>query len=238
MIDGGQFLRDALLNASKLVECSLIKLCLMFVWTLAHFADRYISYLPARQQTRRFLKENGTLLKRAGWKGVLVLAEGLARSHVAVVYSHCLREFERDCEYISSEKSLQAASRVARIARNELHEQLRRGLCSLSAISRTAPFVGLFGSCIGILGSFRGYAGNKYGYIAFLTTNLAEGLVPTTVGLLVGVVATWSFSWQTDRLAVFDAEMEIASLGLESYLKNQSPQPLPENDSLPAVLFS
>ena len=222
MNDGGQFLRDALLNASRLVECSLIILCLMFVWTLTHFAEQCIGYLVARQQTRRFLKESGTLLKTGEWKRVPVLAERLTRSHVAVVYSRCLREFEKDCEHISSEQSLQAAIRVARIARNDLHEQIRRGLNSLSAISRTAPFVGLFGTCIGILDSFRGYAGNKYGYIAFLATNLAEGLVPTTVGLLVGVVATWSYNWQNGRLAVFDAEMEIASLELESYLKNQS----------------
>jgi hypothetical protein len=42
------------------------------------------------------------------------------------------------------------------------------------------------------------------------------------VGLLVGVVATWSYNWQNDRLAVFDSEMEIASLELESHLKKQS----------------
>jgi biopolymer transport protein ExbB/TolQ len=222
MNDGGQFLRDALLNASKLVECSLILLCLMFVWTFAHVADRCISYLAAMQQTRKFLKESETLLKRGEWKSVLALAESLTRSHVAVVYSRCLREFEKDCEYISPEQSSQAAIRVASIARNDLHGQLRRGLNSVSAISRTAPFIGLFGTCIGILDSFRGYAGNKYGYIAFLATNLAEALVPTTVGLLVGVVATWSYNWQNDRLAVFDAEMEIASLELESHLKNQA----------------
>jgi biopolymer transport protein ExbB/TolQ len=223
MNDGSQFLRDALLNASKLVECSLIILSLMFAWTLAHFADRCISYLAAMRQTNRFLKESKTLLKRGELKSVLVLAESLTRGHVAVVYSRCLREFEKDCEYISSEQSSYAASRVACIARNDLHEQLRRGLNSLSAISRTAPFVGVFGTCIEILDSFRGYAGSKSGYIAFLATNFAEALVPTTVGLLVGVVATWSYNWQNDRLAVFDAEMEIALLELESYLKNQSP---------------
>src|SRR5260370_6357741 len=141
MNDGGQFLRDALLNASKLVECSLIILSLMFAWTLAHFADRCIRYLAAIQQTSGFLRERQTLLKRGEWKNVLVLAESLTRSHVAVVYSRCLREFEKDCEYISSEQASQAASRVARITRNDLHEQLSRGSNSLSPLSRTAPFV-------------------------------------------------------------------------------------------------
>jgi biopolymer transport protein ExbB/TolQ len=222
MNDGGQFLRDALLNASNPVESTLLILSLMFAWTLAHFADRCISYLAAMQQTSRFLKESKTLLKRSDLKNVLVLAESLMRSHVAVVYSRGLREFEKDGEYISSEQSSHPASRVACIARNDLHEQLRRGLNSLSAISRTAPLVGLFGTCIGILDSFRGYVGSHSGYIAFLVTNFAEALVPTTVGLLVGVVATWFYNSQNDRLAVFDTEMEIALLELESYLKNQS----------------
>jgi biopolymer transport protein ExbB/TolQ len=222
MNDGGQFLRDSLLNATRLVECSLIILCLMFVWSLVHFAERGISNLMAERQARRFLKESGILLKQVEWESIFILGERLTHSHIAAIYLRCLGEFEKDRESISSEQSLEAACRVARIARNELHEQLRRGLNSLSAISRTAPFVGLFGTCIGILDSFRGYAGDKYGYIAFLATNLAEALVPTTVGLLVGVVATWSFNWQNDRLSVFHTEMEIASLELESYLKKQS----------------
>jgi biopolymer transport protein ExbB/TolQ len=104
-----------------------------------------------------------------------------------------------------------------------LHGQLRGGLNGLSAISRTAPVVGLFGTCIGILDSFKGYAGSKYGFLAFLAVNLAEALVPATVGLPVGVIATWSFNWQSDRLAEFDAEMEIASLELESYLIHAIP---------------
>jgi biopolymer transport protein ExbB/TolQ len=175
-------------------------------------------------QTRRFLKESGTLLKRGEWENILVLGERLMHSHVAVVYSSCLQEFEKDCEDISYEQSVQMANHAARIARNEFHEQLRRGLNVVAAISRTAPFVGLFGTCIGILDSFRGYEGDKYSYIAFLATNLAEALVPTTVGLLVGVLATWSYNWQNDGLTLFDAEMEIASLELESYLKYQSPR--------------
>jgi biopolymer transport protein ExbB/TolQ len=81
-----------------------------------------------------------------------------------------------------------------------MHEQLRQGLSSLSAISTTAPLVGLFGTSIGILDSFRGYIGSEHDYIAFLATNLADALVPTAAGLLIGVLATWLFNWRSDRL--------------------------------------
>jgi len=207
----GQFLRDALLNASRLVECSLFILSLMFAWTLAHIADRSVCYLRAKHQTRKFLRERDSCLRRGEWRSLLAVSESLKASHLAAVYSRGLHEFYKATNCISLEQTFETVNRAMRIARGQMHEQIRRGLTSVSAVSKTAPLIGLFGTCIGILDSFGGYAGNKYGYIAFIATNLAEALVPTTVGLLIGVVATWTFNWQSDRVAVFDAEMEIAS---------------------------
>ena len=45
--------------------------------------------------------------------------------------------------------------------------------------------------------------------------------MPTAGGLLVGVLAVWWFNERSDRLAVFDAEMEVASLDSVKYLKQQ-----------------
>jgi biopolymer transport protein ExbB/TolQ len=147
------------------------------------------------------------------------LGESLPVSHLAAVWARGFREFSKVSDCITFEQSFETAIRAMQVARGEMREQLRRGLASVSAISKTAPLIGLFATCIGILDSFRGYAGNKYGYVAFIATNLAEALVPTIVGLLVGIAATWTFNWQSDRVAVFDGEMEIGSLELASYLK-------------------
>ena len=116
---------------------------------------------------------------------------------------------------------MDVVKRGTRIAANRVHEELRQGLSVLDAIATTAPFVGIFGTAIGILDSFRGYAGSKSAYLAFIASNLAEALVPTTAGLLVAVLAMWWFNWRSDRLAVFDGEMEIASLELVKYLEQK-----------------
>jgi biopolymer transport protein TolQ len=98
---------------------------------------------------------------------------------------------------------------------------MRQGLSVLNAIATTAPLVGLFGTAIGILDSFRGYAGNKASYLAFIMTNLAEALVPTAMGLVVGVFAMWCFNWRSERLAKIDSDMRIASLELVHYLQQE-----------------
>lgn len=215
----GPFLRDALLNASILVECSLFMLSLMFAWMVAHVVDRAIRYLRVKHQTRKFVIKRDSYLRRDEWRSVVVLREGLTASHVAAVCLRGLREFYKAIDSLTFEQSFETAIHAMRIGRSETREQLRRGLTTVSAISKTAPLVGLFGTCIGILDSFRGHEGNKYEIIAFIATKLAEALVPTTVGLLIGVAATWTFNWQSDRVAAFDGEMEIASLELASYLK-------------------
>jgi biopolymer transport protein TolQ len=219
------FLRDALLNASILVECSLFMLLLMFAWTLAHIVDRAFFYFRVKRQTKKFLIERDSALGRHEWSSVLRLCESLTASHLAVVWSRGLREFYKASDCVIFEQEFMAGIHAMRIARSEMREQLRRGLSSISAVSKTAPLVGLFGTCIGILDSFKGYAGNKYGYIAYMATNFAEALVPTTVGLLVGVAATWTFNWQSERLAVLDGEMEIATLELANYLKTKNIPP-------------
>jgi biopolymer transport protein ExbB/TolQ len=80
----------------------------------------------------------------------------------------------------------------------------------------------LFGTTIGILDSFGAYIGSRNGFIAFIAANLADALVPTATGLLVGVLATWCFNCRNDQLATFDVEMEIAELDLVKHLKQQA----------------
>ena len=134
----------------------------------------------------------------------------------------CTARISAAREFVSAEQAANSASRGARAAKNRVHKQVRQGLGSVSAIATTAPLVGLVGTAIGILDSFRGYVGNKHAHIAFLAANLAEVLVPTAAGLLVGVLATWCFNWRSERLSVFDTEMEIASIQVVNYLEKQS----------------
>jgi biopolymer transport protein ExbB/TolQ len=221
MDDGGNFLTHMLQNCSRLVGLSLISLASMLLWTFADIAVRGVRFCAAMWQSRGFLKTIAALLERGEWDSVAAMAETRERSHVATLILNALLEFRAAHESVSAEQLMDVVKGAARIATNRLHEELRQGLSVLDAIATTAPLVGLFGTAIGILDSFRGYVGSKFAYLAFITTNLAEALVPTTAGLLVAVFVMWWFNWRSDRLAVFEGEMEIASLELVKYLEQQ-----------------
>jgi biopolymer transport protein ExbB/TolQ len=161
MGDGGAFLARMLRDVNPMVECWLIFLLVMFLWTLVDIAERGVRYISAIWQSRAFLKAIAGLVQQWEWDGALVIAETHKKGPVAAVFLGGLREFRAMPNYVSAERTVQAAERGARIAANRVHEQMRQGLRVLDAIATTAPLVGLFGTTIGILDSFRGYAGNK-----------------------------------------------------------------------------
>ncbi len=212
---------DYWLNTTRLVHDSLIVLALMFVWTFVDIARRGSQSRAAKRRSRIFLKAIQELLRQGNWDGILALAESDTQSHVAAVYLNALREFRKVRACGSAEDSVEAAERGARVAANRMHEQLRRGLHTLGTIATTAPLVGLSGTCIGLLDSFRGFEGPLSVFRAFLATRTSEALAPTAIGLVVAVVAVWWFNWRSARLEVFDGEMQIASQELVKYLEIQ-----------------
>lgn len=91
---------------------------------------------------------------------------------------------------------------------------MKRGVSSLASIAATAPFVGFFGTVLGVFGSFRGLANERASFMRILAKYLSEALAPTALGLFVGVLAFCLYRYLSTRLENFDIEMRNASLEL------------------------
>jgi biopolymer transport protein TolQ len=218
VIDSGDFLTLMWRNIGPLVECSLILLAVMFLWMVTNIVERIVRYAAATRESRKFQKEGAELLSRGKWEDVLKIAKAHERSHVAAVFLGGLSEFRTTYELASAEESMETASRGARIGSNRIYEELRRGLSGTNSIAMTAPLVGLIGTTFGVFGAFGGYVGSSTGHLAMIATRLAEALVPTAVGLGVGVLAVWCFNWSSERLVEFGVEMETATLEMAKCL--------------------
>ena len=109
---------------------------------------------------------------------------------------------------------MDAVARHSARAAARVHQEMKRGLSSLASIAATAPFVGFFGTLIGIVNSFVGFSGNMWTDRAFIVGELSESLVPTALGLLVAIIASWFYTCLSSRLETLDTEMHNASLDL------------------------
>ena len=72
---------------------------------------------------------------------------------------------------------------------------MKKGLSGLATIGTTAPFIGLFGTVIGIINAFRGMALSGSGGIGAVSAGIAEALVTTALGLCVAIPAVWLFNY-------------------------------------------
>ena len=127
-------------------------------------------------------------------------------------------------------RALDGLAAVSAADRREVHErtvrrelltaaaELRRGLGVLATVGATAPFVGLFGTVVGIIDAFR-EIGAGGGGVGGVSSGLAEALVATAAGIFVAVPAVWLYNYLSQRIGrllmateAFGEELALAVL--------------------------
>ena len=99
--------------------------------------------------------------------------------------------------------------------------RLERGLPFLGTVGSSAPFVGLFGTVVGIITTFQSIGRAGSASLAVVGPGMAEALVATGVGLLAAIPATIAYNAFATRLDSLDsslnlyAEELVEDLGLE-----------------------
>ena len=114
-------------------------------------------------------------------------------------------------------EEIEASKRALERAEAIVHAELKRGVRSLATIGSTAPFVGLFGTVVGIINAFKGISTEKSTGLGAVAGGISEALVTTAVGLFVAIPAVWMFNYFTGRIEAFDVEMGNSSSELIDY---------------------
>jgi biopolymer transport protein ExbB/TolQ len=92
----------------------------------------------------------------------------------------------------------------------------------LATIGSTAPFVGLFGTVLGIIHAFQGISAQKSTGLGAVAGGIAEALVTTAIGLFVAIPAVWLYNYFTNKIEGFDVEMDNSSSELVDYFIKRS----------------
>lgn len=85
--------------------------------------------------------------------------------------------------------ALEDLERILATARNETIGELRRGLWVIGTIGSLAPFIGLFGTVVGIMKAFHQIAVEGSGGFEVVAAGISEALIATAVGLGVAIIA-------------------------------------------------
>jgi biopolymer transport protein ExbD len=78
---------------------------------------------------------------------------------------------------------------------------------SLKSIALTAPYLGLAGTCEGILSAFGGVAMEKHAAMVMITTKISLALITTAAGIPVAILATCSYNYLRTRIDMLGGEV-------------------------------
>lgn len=200
----------------------IITLVLMSVYMIAIGIERWLTYNKARQQSRLYAPKVAQALKSGNLDEAIAVGDRHKDSHLAMVVSSGLKEFQahQGSSDISSDE-LEGSKRALERAIAVKTAELKRGLAGLATVGSTSPFVGLFGTVVGIIGAFQALRQNETAGIGAVGGAIAEALVATAFGILVAVPAVWLFNYFTNKVTSFGVEMENSASELVDYFIKQ-----------------
>jgi biopolymer transport protein ExbB/biopolymer transport protein TolQ len=195
----------------------VITMFVMSAWSVGIMIDRALMFGAARKQSRIFVQQVAGALREGKLDEAISIAERNKKSHIAKVVATGLSEFQSASSQVAEQEVVDAAKRGLERSVAIVHAELKRGLSGLATIGSTAPFVGLFGTVIGIINAFKGISQEKATGLAAVAGGIAEALVTTAIGLFVAVPAVWAYNYFTNKVEAFDVEMDNSSMELINY---------------------
>jgi len=203
------------IDSSWIGKTVILILMGLSVYSIAVMIDKFRSYKAARDESLLFLPLFVTNLKSSNFQGALDAARKYKKSHIARVVSAGLIEYDADkADFRDSHDLVGAVGRALERSVSLTAAEMKKGIGGLATIGSSAPFIGLFGTVIGIVNAFTGIAQSGSGGLAAVSAGIAEALITTAFGIMVAVPAVMAFNYFTTRLERFQIEMSNSSAEL------------------------
>src|SRR5713226_7448323 len=209
VLQGQWDLRTMWHNMSIIAQTVVGILFLLSAWSLGGMIDRVLMYSAARKQSRVFVQQVAGALREGKLDEAISIAERNKKSHIAKVVATGLSEFQAASAQVSDEEVIEAAKRGLERSVAIVHAEMKRGLSGLATIGSTAPFVGLFGTVVGIINAFKGIEAEKATGLSAVAGGISEALITTALGLLVAVPAVWTYNYFTNKVEAFDVNGQL-----------------------------
>lgn len=205
--------------------CVVIALVLMSIFSFAVMFEKFRTFKAARQESVAYLPLLVRALREDKLSDAVDQSKKFNKSHIAKVVSAGLLEFQNQKASQSAFDVVGAVERQLEMAGAMTSAEMKKGLGGLATIGSTAPFIGLFGTVMGILNAFHGIATTGSGGLAAVAGGIAEALVTTALGLFVAIPAVMAFNYFTSMLERFQIEMtNSAQEVIDFFLKKHGAQ--------------
>ncbi len=181
----------------------LLVIASLYSWTV--ILGTMGTFRKATSQSRRFVKmfRNASRLQE-----IVTMASDCPASPLAQVFEDVYETYKRQTGGSGPPRSITPLERSAQTAASEAITMLERRMTWLATIATTSPFVGLFGTVMGVVDAFQGIASAGAGSLKAVAPGIAEALITTAAGLFVAVPALVAYNQFSARIRVFASAVD------------------------------
>jgi biopolymer transport protein ExbB/TolQ len=188
----------------------LTVLLVMSILSITVIVDRGLAFRAARVDARAFV---ANLLRILESHDLGQAIKSCARYHYPIAGA---------CSAVlCAPPDREARERAARHALQGHIHHLESYLPSLATVASTAPFVGLFGTVVGIIRAFRDIAGSAGGGPQVVSAGISEALITTACGLFVAIPAVIGYNIFTRLIQRLSQSVDMAVYELIEHLERK-----------------
>lgn len=220
-----EFSLEAIWASMGFLAKSVVLVLLVFaVASLGVFIERLLFFRKVTGQARTFARTSTPLLEGARHEELL----GVCKTHAGVPLAEIVQAGL--AAYLKGVRDVKAGTgamhpveltkRTLDRRVESLQAELRRGFVVLASVGSISPFVGLFGTVVGIINAFEGIARTGSGGLGSVSAGIAEALVVTAFGLAVAIPAVLAFNFLTTRVERLDMGLDQSAGELLDHLEH------------------
>jgi len=216
-----------------LAKFVVIVLAIMSMFSLGVIVERFFTFLRAQRQSVSYVVSLRGYIQGRRLRDAVGVAMGHKHSPLAKVIGAGISEYVQGLEALHQKGPedvgefdlVDAVNRsLERVKEREVAD-LRRGLGTLATVGSSAPFVGLFGTVVGILKAFQSMSVAGTGGFKVVSQGIAAALVATAAGLMVAIYAVIAYNYFVARINSISMQYRLYCEEFLSALGEQGSKP-------------
>jgi biopolymer transport protein TolQ len=204
-VNNGSAIVEMLQNSGPIAMTVLAVLLIASLFSWAIIIGKFFAFRRARAQSRRFLR---AFRKANRLQEIATVSEQFKPSPLVNVFDEVYETYRRQTGGFGPCRNITALERAGQTAASESLTSMEQRLTWLASIGAISPFIGLFGTIMGIVDAFHGLGTEGTATLRAVAPGVSEALITTAAGLLVAIPAVIAYNQFTSTCRDFGARMD------------------------------
>jgi biopolymer transport protein TolQ len=204
-----------LLLDANIIELAVLAVLVLF--SVASWAVIFMKALSTKRAERQSLEFIRAYEKSSRWADLYASVTPFVASPLKAIFMAANDELQKQ-----SRLNLDAVHRAMQSATIDETTRLEKSLGMLASTASASPFIGLFGTVVGIIIAFNGLTQATTASIQAVAPGIAQALIATAAGIAAAVPAVLGYNRYLNRIKILAAEMDSFSLRLLNFIEREA----------------